>query len=69
LTDPDPSQVGLAEPEWAGWASRPVGPAGWLGQQASWAKQALANCFKSKFQIQNSNVISFLNSNRIQKFK
>jgi hypothetical protein len=21
LTDPDPSRVGLAEPEWAGWAS------------------------------------------------
>jgi hypothetical protein len=26
LTDPDPSQVGLAEPEWAGWASRLDGP-------------------------------------------
>jgi hypothetical protein len=26
LTDPDPSQVGLAVPEWAGWASWPVGP-------------------------------------------
>jgi hypothetical protein len=26
LTDPDPSRVGLAEPEWAGWASRPDGP-------------------------------------------
>jgi hypothetical protein len=26
LTDPDPSRVGLAEPEWAGWASWPVGP-------------------------------------------
>jgi hypothetical protein len=25
LTDPDPSRVGLAEPEWAGWASWPVG--------------------------------------------
>jgi hypothetical protein len=32
LTDPDPSRVGLAEPEWAGWASRPVGPAGQMGQ-------------------------------------
>jgi hypothetical protein len=29
LTDLDPSQVGLAEPEWAGWASRPDGP-NWL---------------------------------------
>jgi hypothetical protein len=29
LTDPDPSQVGLAEPEWAGWANRPDGP-NWL---------------------------------------
>jgi hypothetical protein len=26
LIDPDPSRVGLAEPEWAGWASWPVGP-------------------------------------------
>jgi hypothetical protein len=26
LTDPDPSRDGLAEPEWAGWASWPVGP-------------------------------------------
>jgi hypothetical protein len=26
LTDPDPSRVGLAVPEWAGWASWPVGP-------------------------------------------
>jgi hypothetical protein len=26
LTDPDPSRVGLAEPEWAGWARWPVGP-------------------------------------------
>jgi hypothetical protein len=37
LTDPDPSRVGLAEP------SGPVGPAGRLGQQARWAKLALAN--------------------------
>jgi hypothetical protein len=26
LTDPDLSRVGLAVPEWAGWASWPVGP-------------------------------------------
>jgi hypothetical protein len=45
LTDPDLSRVGLAEP------GGPVGPAGRLGQQARWAKQALANCFKTKFQI------------------
>jgi hypothetical protein len=42
---------------------------GRLGQLASWAKQALANYFKTKFQISNSNVISFLNSNQTQKFK
>jgi hypothetical protein len=29
LADPNPSQVGLAEPGWAGWASRPDGP-NWL---------------------------------------
>jgi hypothetical protein len=32
LTDPEPNRVGLAELEWAGWASRPVGPAGQMGQ-------------------------------------
>jgi hypothetical protein len=32
LTNPDPNQVGLAEPGWAGWASRPVEPAGQMGQ-------------------------------------
>jgi hypothetical protein len=26
LTNPEPSRVGLAVPEWAGWASWPVGP-------------------------------------------
>jgi hypothetical protein len=26
LTNPDPSRVGLAVPEWAGWASWPIGP-------------------------------------------
>jgi hypothetical protein len=29
LTDPDPSRVGLAEPEWAGWAGWLDGP-NWL---------------------------------------
>jgi hypothetical protein len=60
---PRPEPVGLAEP------GGPVGPAGRLGEQARWAKQALANCFKTKFQILNSNVISLLNSNQIKKIQ
>jgi hypothetical protein len=58
LTDPDLSRVSLAVPEWAGWASWPDGP-NWL-----WP-----NIFKTKISNSNSNVISFLNSNQIQKFK
>jgi hypothetical protein len=40
LTDSDPSRVGLAVPEWAGWASWPDGP-NWLWPIV----------FKTKFQI------------------
>jgi hypothetical protein len=62
---------------WAGSVDRPRpkpgrlsrARVGRLGQLAKWAKQALANYFKTKFSNSNSNVISFLNLNQTQKFK
>jgi hypothetical protein len=61
LTDPDPSRVGLAVPEWAGWASWPVGP------------NRLWSFILKQIPNSNLNVISFLNliqtqnSNNIDK--
>jgi hypothetical protein len=57
LTDPDPSRVSLAVPEWAGWASWPVGP------NRLWPIVLNQN-FKFKFKC-----YSFWNSKQIQKFK
>jgi hypothetical protein len=57
LTDPDPSRVGLAEPEWAGWASWPVGP------NRLWPIVSKQN-FKFKFKC-----YFLFYSNQIQKFK
>jgi hypothetical protein len=60
---PRPVPVGIAKP------GGPDGPAGRLGQQVRWARLALANWFKNKISNLNSKVISFWNSNQIQKFK
>jgi hypothetical protein len=57
---PRPEPVGLAKPS---------GPAGQLGQQASWAKQALEKFAKSKFSNLNSNVISYWIQTKNPKFK
>jgi hypothetical protein len=58
VTDPDPSRVGLAVPEWAG-----------LGQLASWAEQVLVICFKTQIPKLNLNIISFLKFNSKPKLK
>jgi hypothetical protein len=61
LTDPDLSRVALAVPEWAGWASWPVGP----NRLLSFVLKQIPNS--------NLNIIFFLNliqnqnSNNINK--
>jgi hypothetical protein len=57
LTDPDPSRVGLAVPEWAGWASWPFGP------NRPWP------IVLKKIANSNLNIVSCLNLNQTQKFK
>jgi hypothetical protein len=70
VTDPDPSRVGLAVPEWAGWASWPVGP----NRLWSFVLKQIPNSnlntisFLSLIQTQNSNNINKTFSYSLMKY-